>query len=100
MTTGPETITIRLKDGRLFENVRVCRTFFERLRGFLFRKTLRRGEMLFFPRCNSVHTFFMIKELHVLFLDDNMNVVREIKLLKPFRVAYGSGAKSVLEIVE
>jgi uncharacterized membrane protein (UPF0127 family) len=99
MDTNRDVMTIRLNDGRVFENVPICRKFVERLRGFLFRKDLTQGEMLFFPCCSSVHTFFMRKNLRVLFLDEKMRLVCEIKNMRPSRIAFSRNAKNVLEIV-
>jgi uncharacterized protein len=80
-------------------NVSTCDTFFKRLRGFLFRKNLREGDALFFPRCNAVHSFFMTRTLHVYFLDKQLKVVREQEL-KPWRMAVCLSARHVLEVVE
>jgi uncharacterized membrane protein (UPF0127 family) len=46
----------------------VAERFFERFRGLMGRRELRPGEAMWFPRCNSVHTWFMRIPIDVVFL--------------------------------
>ena len=46
-----------------------CKTFYNRLRGFMFTKNIDKA--LLFNRCNSIHTFFMKKNIDVIMCDDD-----------------------------
>ena len=41
-----------------------CKSFFSRLKGFMFASKIDRA--LLFNRCNSIHTFFMKKNIDVI----------------------------------
>ena len=46
-----------------------CKSFYSRLRGFMFNKNINNA--LLFDRCNSIHTFFMRKNIDVIMCDKN-----------------------------
>ena len=46
-----------------------CKTFYNRLRGSMFTKNIDKA--LLFNRCNSIHTFFMKKNIDVIMCDDD-----------------------------
>ena len=54
-------------------NVKVCNNFFNRFKGFMFTKKINIG--LCFPRCNSIHTMFMLKPIDVIMTDKNYKVL-------------------------
>ena len=41
-----------------------CKTFFSRLKGFMFEKNIEHA--LLFDKCNSIHTFFMKRNIDVI----------------------------------
>ena len=41
-----------------------CKSFYERLKGFMFEKNINRA--LLFNRCNCIHTFFMKEKIDVI----------------------------------
>lgn len=41
-----------------------CNSFFSRLKGFMFKKKIDKA--LLFNKCNSIHTFFMKKNIDVI----------------------------------
>ena len=45
-------------------NMVECKTYFTRLRGFMFTKTIDKA--LLFSKCNSIHTFFMKSNIDVI----------------------------------
>ena len=51
----------------------------------MFVKTPRYEAILLKP-CNSIHTFFMRFPIDVLFINENMEVIRKIEGLKPWKV--------------
>ena len=74
-------------------------TFMSRFKGLLGRDSLADGGGLHIEPCNSIHMFFMKFAIDVLFLDENLKVVRAISGIKPWRVTrVYSEAASVLEL--
>ena len=57
------------KDINLYE----CKSFFSRLRGFMFKKNI--SNALLFDRCNSIHTFFMKENIDVIMCDKDNNIL-------------------------
>ena len=45
-----------------------CKSFFSRLKGFMFTKNIDKA--LLFDRCNSIHTFFMKENIDVIMCDN------------------------------
>jgi hypothetical protein len=74
-------------------------TFLQRFKGLLGRAGLAEGGGLHIEPCNSIHMFFMKFAIDVVFLDDDLKVVRAISNIKPWRVTrVYSKATSVLEL--
>lgn len=65
-------------------NVKFCRNFFDRFKGFMFKKNI--DKCLCFPKCNSIHTFFMIKPIDVIMTDKDYNILYIYKNFKPFKL--------------
>jgi uncharacterized membrane protein (UPF0127 family) len=80
----------------LASSVRLCNTFWSRLRGLMFRPLLRPDEVYLF--CyeresiteTSIHMFFVSFPIAVLWLDAGYQVVDKV-LAKPWRPYYASG---------
>lgn len=54
--------------------IKECKSFFSRLKGFMFmKKKIQNG--LWFPRCRSIHTFFMFQNISLIFTDRNFEVI-------------------------
>jgi uncharacterized membrane protein (UPF0127 family) len=83
----------------LVENVHVANTFYSRLIGLMFSKKLATNSALLLNPCNSIHTCFMNYAIDVVFLDNENNVVKVVRSIKPWRMTriYFS-AKKVLEL--
>jgi uncharacterized membrane protein (UPF0127 family) len=74
-----------------------AKTLWHRFKGFMFKKNA--DYALLFKNCKSVHTFFMLFALDIVYLDKENKVVKIIKQLKPFKVAiHINNAVSILEI--
>lgn len=52
----------------------ICNTFFKRLCGIMFKKK-RISYALFFPKCNSIHTFFCYQNIDVIMTDENSKII-------------------------
>jgi hypothetical protein len=81
------------------EKIVVADNFLDRLKGLMFVDNLESGSGLLLKNCNSVHTFFMLIPIHLVFLDEDNRVVKIKKNNKPNRVILPiQKAQSVLEL--
>jgi uncharacterized protein len=89
---------VRAPDGRsLLERMRFARSPVSRTRGLLGRRALPAGEGLAF-REKSIHMFFMRMPLDIVFCDADLQIVRVVHDLSPWRMAGCRRARYVLEI--
>jgi len=65
-------------------NIKICNNFINRLIGLMFKKKFDYG--LCFPKCNSIHTFFMFKHIDVIMTDKDYNILYIYKNLKPNKI--------------
>ena len=65
-------------------NIKICNKFINRLIGLMFKKNFDHG--LCFPKCNSIHTFFMFEYIDVIMTDKNYNILYIYKNLKPNKI--------------
>lgn len=94
-------IVVREPSGErvLVRQGRVARSPVRRMVGLLNRSSLDPDEALVFPRCNSIHTWFMRFPIDVVFLRDG-RVVKAVPLLSPFRMAWSPSADTVIEFCQ
>jgi uncharacterized membrane protein (UPF0127 family) len=59
---------------------------FDRMKGLMFTKEMPSCDGFLISPCNSIHTFFMVFNLDVLFLDKNYKVVKALYNLPPWRM--------------
>jgi uncharacterized membrane protein (UPF0127 family) len=89
---------VHAPDGRpLLERLRFARSLATRTRGLLGRRDLPAGEGVAF-REKSIHMFFMRMALDIVFCDADLQVVRVVHNLRPWRMAGCRQARYVLEI--
>jgi uncharacterized membrane protein (UPF0127 family) len=69
-----------------------------RMRGLLGRRALPAGEGLLLTPAPSIHTAFMRFPIDVVFLDDNLEVVKMVEQLRPWRLASARRARLTLEL--
>lgn len=87
------------QDARLAWNGERALTFGSRFKGLLGRTGLVEGGGLHIAPCNSIHMFFMKFALDIVFLDDELKVVKVIPDIKPWGLTrVYSKAESVLEL--
>jgi uncharacterized membrane protein (UPF0127 family) len=83
------------------EKVMKAHTFFKRLKGLMFTKSLPSGCCIHIQPCRSVHTFFMKYTIDILYLDAQYNIVGVEANLKPGKIgAVYSNSVSVIELPE
>jgi len=63
----------------------IADSFYKRFMGYMFVKRPHYEAILIKP-CNSIHTFFMRFPIDVLFVNENMEVVKKIEGLKPGKI--------------
>jgi uncharacterized membrane protein (UPF0127 family) len=80
------------------ERCEVARTLGQRTRGLLGRTRLEAGGGMLIPRTSSIHTFFMAFPIDAVFLDKQLRVRRIAHGLRPYRMAWKRGSRSVLEL--
>ncbi len=79
---------VELKKGSeaLICKSRIATTFVPRLMGLMLRSGIGDDEAIVFPKCNSIHTFFMRFPIDVLFVAKNGQVVEIQNSLGPWRM--------------
>jgi uncharacterized membrane protein (UPF0127 family) len=80
------------------ERCAVAATPLRRMKGLLGRKSLDAGEGLLIRPTSSIHMFFMRFPIDAVFLDRELAVRKVVPGLKPWRIAFARGAKSVVEL--
>jgi uncharacterized membrane protein (UPF0127 family) len=76
-------INLRNKDVK----IKKCKSFFSRLIGFMFRfEPIETG--LFFPKCKSIHTFFMYQNIDLALVDEKNKIVYLYQHFKPWQILW------------
>lgn len=87
------------EDRYLSEECHLADVFSKRLKGLMFRHSIRDTESLLIVPCNSIHTFFMNFPIDLVFIDREGNAVADIREIKPGKVLPTvKGAWAVLEL--
>lgn len=71
----------------VIEDVSIADTFIKRFMGYMFREEPHHRAIMFKP-CNSIHTFFMKFHIDVIFVNENMEIVKKIENLAPDKVVF------------
>lgn len=83
----------------LISDLVVVDQFWPRAKGLLGTRDLSSDKALWFPRCNSIHTFFMKYSIDCVFLDKNLKIKTLLENVKPGRLVFPIwGASSVVEM--
>lgn len=78
-------------------NIIECKSFYSRLKGFMFtKKEIDYG--LLFDKCSSIHTFFMFQPIDVLLLDKNNNIIKKYESFGKNKIILPK--KSVKKVLE
>ncbi|OCA84549.1 hypothetical protein A8F94_16505 [Bacillus sp. FJAT-27225] len=91
---------VNLSNGtEIADNIENADSFFRRLKGLMFTKSLPAGHGLLIKPCQSIHTFFMNYPIDVVYLDGNNEIVALDQSMKPSKVGkVYRKASSVLEL--
>lgn len=80
-------------------NIVIANSFYKRLKGLMGKKNIDYG--ILFPKCNSIHTFFMKENIDVVGLDENNEVIYKYENLpknKIIKINYTHKKTSILEL--
>jgi len=92
---------VLVNDKTISEKCKICKTFFSKLRGLMFRR-LKGNESLLFEfkksKKRSIHMFFVFYSIKAIWIDQDMKVV-DIKTAKPF-IPYLSSKKPAKYFLE
>jgi len=90
---------ILMVDGKvLLSRVIVAESMRARMQGLLFRRSLARDTGMLIRPCRSIHMWFMRFPIDAAFLDQDMNVLKISRNLKPWQLAFAPrNTASVLE---
>ncbi len=82
------------------ENLRLATSWWQRLHGLMFRRSLNPGEGLFIVPCSSIHMMFVPFALDAVFVDRDHRVVKVARHVPPWiGLAFGGrGARGVIEL--
>jgi len=64
--------------------VNLADSFFKRLFGLMGKKNIKKG--IIFPKCNSIHTFFMKEKIDVIMTNRNNEILYLFPNLKKWRI--------------
>lgn len=66
-------------------HMKYAKTFFERTKGLMFVSHMKGFDSLLIEKCNSVHNCFVKFPLDLIFLNDELEVIKVIHNFKPWR---------------
>jgi hypothetical protein len=91
---------VNLSNGaELASQVTAADTFFKRLKGLMFSKSLPAGHGLLIQPCQSIHTYFMNYSIDVIYLSKEFEIVGLDETVMPAKVGkFHRKAQSVLEL--
>ena len=73
-----------VNDKLVADELIVAESFYDRFKGFMFAKSVRKGEGMLFRGCNWIHSFFMKFPIDVLYLDRNNKIIDITQGLDPW----------------
>jgi uncharacterized membrane protein (UPF0127 family) len=95
----PSSGTLVDEDGHVVcERCEVAKSLRARSKGLLGRSGLPPGEGLLITKTSSIHTFFMRFPMDAVYLDKELRVRAVVPAIRPYRISWKLGAKSVLEL--
>lgn len=78
-------------------NIKEAKSFKDRFMGLMFKKNINYG--LLFNNCRSIHTFFMKEEIDIVSTDENDNIIKQYKNVKPWKILIApKGTKKIYEL--
>ena len=82
-------LSIKKRNGELIAgNVLIASKLLERMKGLMFSLELPSCDGLLIKQCNSIHTFFMLYPIDIIFLDKDFKVIRTIYNISPWKMTW------------
>ncbi len=78
--------SLKKYDRVLISEVRIAKNFFERFLGLMGKKNITQRDVIVFPNCNSIHTFFMRENIDVIFVSASGIVTSIFYSLRPWKL--------------
>jgi uncharacterized protein len=91
-------VTVLSERAVVCDRCELANSAWTRLRGLMGRARLEPGDGVMLRPASAVHTSFMRFPIDVVFLDDDLRVLRVREGLRPWRAAFAPGATAVLEL--
>lgn len=79
-------------------NIEIANTFKTRFLGLMGKKEIKTG--LIFPKCNSIHTFFMRCNIDIIMLNKNKEIIYYKKGMKKNRILVKKDVYYTIELPE
>jgi uncharacterized protein len=93
------TQVLKTVDGRVVcARCAIARSVVARTMGLMGRRQLAPDAGMLFPHTGSIHMFFMRFSIDAVFCDGDLRVLKVLRGLRPWRVAYVRGAKVTVEL--
>jgi len=90
---------IFIGDRLIADNVEKAESMLLRFKGFMFKTNILKGEGLLIPRCNWIHTLFMMQEIDTIYLNKDGVIIDLESRVRPWRFCKPRfKAKSTLEL--
>ena len=87
-----------LKTNKKTYSIIKATSFKKRLIGLMGKKNIDIG--MFFPKCNSIHTFFMKENIDVIGLDENNEVIYKEENISPNKIVKINNKRKNTSILE
>ena len=65
-------------------NVKLCNSFFSKLKGLMFSRKLKDNECLILKNASDIHMLFVFQKIDVVWLNKSKNVIDKKENIKPF----------------
>lgn len=79
-------------------SVLVPKTFWQRAKGLLGKKSIESDQFYLFYQCSSVHMFAMKFSIDLVYLNHHFEIVKLVHSLEPWQVSVCLKAKHVIEM--
>jgi uncharacterized membrane protein (UPF0127 family) len=98
MAAAAKLIVNKTRGTVVCERAEIASTPWRRTRGLLGRDGLKAGEGMLIEPAPSIHSAFMRFEFDAVFLDRNLEVLKVVERIRPFRAHSARHARKVLEL--
>lgn len=88
-----------MQDRVLVPNCKIAGDFFSRFFGLMGRRAIGADEAILFPKCDSIHTFFMRFAIDVVMVDREGRVIGVKEAMAPWRLLLPRrGIRHIIEL--